>query len=251
MSTHAAPFRSAHNFALITMFLLGMGVLVAAATLVTDAALTAMLLGGDPSGPTQRLTEEAEGITEVGLVEIMGGLAALVSVPTFIATVVTFGMWIYRSHSNLRALGGTNQEFTPGSAVGWYFVPIANLIKPYHAMKELWHQSAPPPRDAFGLGSFAAGPPALFAWWWGLWLLSNFAGRLQWQLAKSSTTDADLLFESEFGIVADLLAIGLGVAAILVVRTVDRRQQETYERIQQEAPPPYGYATAVGTGHLG
>lgn len=65
------------------------------------------------------------------------GLAAL-------TTAVIVSRWIYRANSNARALGASEMAFTPGAAVGWYFVPIANFWKPYQAMREIWKASVSP-----------------------------------------------------------------------------------------------------------
>lgn len=70
-----------------------------------------------------------------------GALAALlVAVGSFPA----FMMWTFRAAHNLRALGALALKTTPGWAVGWYFVPIANLWKPYQAGIEIWQASQSP-----------------------------------------------------------------------------------------------------------
>src|SRR5688500_18010935 len=62
------------------------------------------------------------------------GIAALLRIPLFIAVVVFFLIWVYRAFNNLSALKPGNLEFSPGWAVGWWFIPFANLIKPFQAM---------------------------------------------------------------------------------------------------------------------
>ena len=54
-----------------------------------------------------------------------------------IITAVTFLMWIFRASRNLRPLGTQNQRYSPEGAVGWWFVPVANLLIPYKVVKEL------------------------------------------------------------------------------------------------------------------
>lgn len=55
----------------------------------------------------------------------------LCSFATFVISIVLVSLWIYRAHDNLRAAGVTDLEFTPGSSIGWFFVPIMNLFKPF------------------------------------------------------------------------------------------------------------------------
>lgn len=52
--------------------------------------------------------------------------------------------WIYQANQNVRFLGAKNMEFTPGWSIGFYFIPILALWKPYQAMKEIWKASHNP-----------------------------------------------------------------------------------------------------------
>lgn len=85
------------------------------------------------------LSETGEPVAspEVWVFRISLGLAAMI-------TAVVVSRWIYRANSNARALGASEMAFTPGAAVGWYFVPIANFWKPYQAMREIWRASVSP-----------------------------------------------------------------------------------------------------------
>lgn len=53
-------------------------------------------------------------------------------------------IWQHRAQKNLEGLGATWLRFTPGWAVGWWFVPFANLVKPFQTMRELWKASGDP-----------------------------------------------------------------------------------------------------------
>ncbi len=75
-----------------------------------------------------------------GPLEEAYGLAAILMLVIFIGSVVLVSMWIYRAHANLRDRG-IEMETSPGWAVGWFFVPIMNLFKPFQAMRELWSES--------------------------------------------------------------------------------------------------------------
>ena len=70
------------------------------------------------------------------------GLGALV---LNLLAAVAFCVWIHRAASNLPALGRYGMKFTPGWCVGWFFIPFANLVKPFQAVKELWRASHPNP----------------------------------------------------------------------------------------------------------
>ena len=77
--------------------------------------------------------------------------------------LVTLLIWIHRLSSRLRAQSEIKMRYTPGWAVGWFFVPVANLFMPFQAVKEIWtvvHRGT-------SRGSWILGL------WWGLWLLSG------------------------------------------------------------------------------
>lgn len=52
--------------------------------------------------------------------------------------------WIYRANKNASALSDLPLEYSPGWAVGWFFVPIAGWFKPYQVMLEIYKASRTP-----------------------------------------------------------------------------------------------------------
>lgn len=65
------------------------------------------------------------------------GIAVFSTVAGLIAGTI-FLTWMARMNRNVRALTGVNLRFSPGAAVRWWFCPIANLYKPYQAMREIY-----------------------------------------------------------------------------------------------------------------
>ena len=68
----------------------------------------------------------------------------LISICWLIAYIVAaafFFLWLHRAFKNLVHLEVINTKFSPGWAIGCWFVPLANLVIPYQAMKELWKTS--------------------------------------------------------------------------------------------------------------
>jgi len=89
----------------------------------------------------------------------------------FLASIVLVACWIYRASANAHALSA-DMTIRPGWAVGWFFVPFANLVMPYQAMKETWRES----HEAAGRYEEAQSP--IVGWWWGLWICGNVLARL-------------------------------------------------------------------------
>jgi len=138
----------------------------------------------------------------------------------FIATVVVFCVWTYRVNANLHALGASNLRFTPGWAVGWYFVPVANLWKPYQVMSEIWRASKSPSGWQYEVSSSIVG------WWWFLWIISNV--QISWETSsQQETLDPSV---SPLGLVLWALDIVAAVFAFLVVKRVGAFQAEAADR---------------------
>ena len=76
--------------------------------------------------------------------DIRKGAVSLIQTIAFLITGVLYLRWIYRANSNARQLGATGMRFTSGWSIGFCFIPIMNLWKPYQTMKEIWKASANP-----------------------------------------------------------------------------------------------------------
>ena len=144
-------------------------------------------------------------------------LAALGELLTLLTAYVIGAVWIYNAACNARALGARGLQISPGWAVGWYFVPLMSLFKPFQGMEEIWTASA----SAAGWRSQRT--PALLRWWWGAWLLANVAGAAVFRLPDAPS----LLRVVDLGLDA--------VAAALFVVIVWRVSQMQAARIHQVA----------------
>ena len=152
--------------------------------------------------------------------------AAILYLVLFLMTLVTWWRWQLRAAHNLRAWG-SNYEFTPGWTVGWYFVPFANLVKPFQAMKEIY--GASDPRAATAGYRAATAAAGIVVAWWSLWLLGNFLGHVAWRMPDE--TIHDLRNSTIFSIVEAGLDIPLCLVAAAMIRAVNRNQWTRAERL--------------------
>lgn len=141
------------------------------------------------------------------------------AIPVFVLT------WIHRANHNARALGASGLAFTPGWAVGWYFVPIAFLWKPFQAMREIWRASSAP-----GEWRRRPGSP-LLGWWWALWILT-FLGldTLTWAAGYFDMVSDPEIFEAAVYVVSDLADVPLTLILITIVGRVHRMQMNHHNR---------------------
>jgi hypothetical protein len=147
---------------------------------------------------------------------------ALVYLCVFLATAVVWSTFVHRCNANARALGVQGMEFTPGWTVGWYFVPFANLFKPFQATREIY-QATDPAADA---QNWRRRPvPSLLGWWWGAWIFSNVLGGVIGRLSLTSDP-AVLSLSAGLDVVDGLLDVALCLLAIRVVRALSERQEQ-------------------------
>jgi hypothetical protein len=141
-------------------------------------------------------------------------------------------MWIYRANKNLGTLSGEQMRFTPGWSVGWYFIPIANLYKPYQAMKEIWrvsHKNKP------------AGY-ALVRWGWCLFIVSDLLARI----ALDAFLRADNVDNYLESFVTDIICNGFDVILNIVALMLVTRIGAAYSKnIIEPTAAPEGYITGA------
>jgi hypothetical protein len=149
-----------------------------------------------------------------------------------VPTVVVWLIWQHRAHANLRAVGVTELEYSPGWAVGWWLIPIANLWKPFQVNRELWKASS----GVHDWRSLQTG--TVLGWWWASWILASVLGRI----AAGARSDAETPMALRSADIVDLLSTVVvaasAVLAILLVRSVLTRQDRLELAIPDLPPPP-------------
>lgn len=175
-------------------------------TVVVSLGLDFMQLNLARSGSVTLESAEANDFRQM----IMG----LIYLAVYIATAIIFMKWIYRANLNCRGFGATDMKDTPGWSIGWYFIPIMNLFRPFQAMKEIWMVSA----DPVNWRTQKTG--ALLGWWWALWLLSNFLGQAVFRMSMEVDSLESLERMTIVSIVHYLVAIPLAFVAISLVSTI-------------------------------
>jgi hypothetical protein len=155
-------------------------------------------------------------------------IAAVVLLVDFVVCVITFLMWLHRAYDNLPALGVTDRRWSPGWAVGWWFIPIMSLFRPYQLVKEVWQASAPTASPAWRNQAL----PDFFRWWWGLLLLYLIVGVFLERFARAAggTVSRGV---ADWLTAIDLLMVfaGMGAAwcAIRIMRDITERQTRRHQ----------------------
>jgi Domain of unknown function (DUF4328) len=122
-----------------------------------------------------------------------------------ILTALAWFLWLHRSVANARSLGVTT-EATPGWSVGWWFVPFANLVKPYRILRSLFD----------GVGSGGGG---IVGAWWGCYLIAAVVGEFA-AFQSSPTPDAFRIYAASF-LGSAVFRIAAALLAALMVWSID------------------------------
>jgi len=143
-------------------------------------------------------------------VDLSGAVLVVVG---FVTAVLAF-RWIYLVAQAAYILSG-GETIRPGWAVGWYFVPIANLWKPYEAMKQAWQVSENP-------ANWPQIPADYLPAWWGLYLLYSVLSNAGARLASPSYGAADVAAWIDF--VSAVVALPLAWLFTRLVRELSDAQ---------------------------
>jgi hypothetical protein len=176
------------------------------------AAVSSIWAIGETLGVDTSLPSDTPLVSDIPLAVV--GLAQLA---VFLVTGFLALKWIYRVSRNAHA-AARGLTISPPWAVGWYFVPVAFLWKPFQAMRETWQASTDPT-------AWPGVPvPAMLRWWWGLLLASNFTGQIAFRIALRAGTLGGMAVGSGFDLVSALISVPLDLIFIGIVRELTNKQ---------------------------
>jgi hypothetical protein len=147
----------------------------------------------------------------------------------FIVTVVLWcvwknlsckNAWLFRSKSGLANPMSSGDVFTPGWAVGWYFIPIAHLWKPFQAMSFIRNQVS----DTFQGG-------AILGIWWTTWIIMNFASRALSRDIGGDTIEEINAFNERMMIDCGITIVAI-IPAALVILSITKAQYRKHQALE-------------------
>jgi len=198
-----------------------------AAVLLT--AFEAIAQSGDSTAGKQSLPPGFASTLAAAFVAVFA--AALVMLGSSVAQALVVGFWGRDAANNVRAFGAQGLTWSPGWAIGGWFIPYANYVIPFLVLREIWRAAEGP----LGAGAYwrQVPIPGWTGWWWGLWVASSVAPGL-------------FVVPVEFLIILNgwptwIIAVPLlaslfvvGAAYVLFMRFVDhltRRQQDVAQQL--------------------
>ena len=201
----------------------------------STAYLTEGAMTGGPALPGWR--------DPAGIAAIVLGVAAL---GFFAATLV----WVWRAHANIAA-HGIRARFTPGKALAAWLIPIANLVLPFEAMRELYNRSHGEPEELVG-----APVDDVTAWWSavviGMLIFSALSVKFILDLGTAAYIMTPLWMEYVVLSFAILLLLGSAFLFSRLARAITRAQEEvlpTLDPVAVEQAVPTRPSVRVLGGH--
>jgi len=152
----------------------------------------------------------------------IANLGGFFNVFKFVLAVI-FLKWIYRVSANAHFYSATDMTYSAGWSVGWFFVPIMNLFRPYRAMKETWQVSVAGPDVN---SPFDVEVPSILPMWWALWIIYSISSRISLRVAMVADSTEDLLTADYVSLVDYTLGICLSLVAVMMVRELTKIQTE-------------------------
>lgn len=144
-------------------------------------------------------------------------------------TAALFCIWIYRAHRNLPSLGASGLKYSPWWAVGGFFIPFLNLIRPLQVTTEIW-KASDPITDIDDSATWQRTPTSPFIIsWWILFLISGLLGNVILRLSLQAETLSEMLTKSWVAFATDIVEIPAAILLILVIRNIDLRQAKKHQ----------------------
>jgi hypothetical protein len=207
-------FRSGHGLGVATSALLALMVVLIAISLIFRLHEVALLHRIQQGGFVSRQDVNASD-ARLNTMLVLRLFAAA-------ATVVVWLVWQHRSQANLPSLGAQGLKYTPGWAVGWWFIPFANFAMPYLTVRELRLASDP---QAGALDWKARRAPALVAVWWAACLASIVLASLGSGASFSDNPSiGQLIVQDRWGIASNLILLAAAILAVMLVRAINALQ---------------------------
>ena len=153
-----------------------------------------------------------------------------------VTAIILFLRWFHQCYKNLSALGADKLEYSPGWAVGWFFIPFANVVKPYSVASEMWRASAVSYPNDKSPSSWVVGPTGwLVPFWWLTFLVYSIFQRFVSGKINEAKSLEDLLNVIPLDVISSVLNIVGVFTVVLLIKKLSKRQYMRFEAIQGKA----------------
>jgi hypothetical protein len=181
------------------------------------------------------LTELIDAPTAVGVADALASdrrvmVTSIAAIVVAVVATIVLIAWTRRMYRNLVPLGARSLRYGDGWAVGGWFVPFLNLVRPKQVMDDVWRASDPELAPTADWSGVRVAP--LLHWWWASWIGSA----LLWASAGGSSADIDTLRQSSGrALAAGVATVATTVLTLAVVVRLTARQADRAARLGEPA----------------
>lgn len=179
---------------------------------ISSIIQSSMLAGLEGNAPYSVMTDAT------ALVVLFQSMANMLWVLAFIGFVIAFLMWLNRSYKNMLAADIQGLMHSPGWTVGWYFIPFANLVKPYVVMKETYLASIYADTPNWK----GQKPPRLLPIWWVLFILGNIISSTN--ASSSFETVRDYQVDAVVVMISEPMTTVSGILLLIIMNRITKSQ---------------------------
>ena len=159
-------------------------------------------------------------------------ISQLLYIIVFFISLIIYFIWIRQAYRNLYSLQLKPTEYSSAWAIGAYFVPFLNLVRPYTMMKEIWYGSQPVSDETnfhsseshFGLSS-----SGFIKLWWGAFLFDQFITIRSLRFGMKAESYQQILVSYWMDIISGVTGIVVLIILLYLIQTVNEWQSEKYE----------------------
>jgi hypothetical protein len=150
--------------------------------------------------------------------DIIGAVVGGAYTIAYLGAVIFVARWIMRVNRNAHQLSDS-MTVSPGWNVGWFFIPIANLWKPFDGIRQTWQASASAADPA------SVRLPAFMRWWWALWLVTNILGNISARLTFDSSSASNVIASGWLDVASFAFDVPLTITVLMLINGLNTLQQ--------------------------
>jgi len=146
--------------------------------------------------------------------DLRESIIALFFIVINIVCIISFLRWTYKSSQISHLSGAKDLKFSPGWSVGWFFIPIATLWKPYQAFKQIYQVSI----QVVDWKNVSI--PSEARWWWGLFILTSIINNFLFRIYLSMDVYENSAIFSTIFIIEIIVATIETITILIIIKLV-------------------------------
>jgi len=150
------------------------------------------------------------------------GIVAFAYLALVLVSLVVFLVWVHRTAQNAHSFS-KKVEHSPGWCVGWFFIPIMNLFRPFQAMKQVWEASATSGQTSGIVNA-----------WWTFYIISGIIAQFSMRIGARAESVEELMNSDLLDLVISPVDFVLCILTILLIRKLSVMQSQKNRSLHEE-----------------